>query len=66
MSSTLGSVVPLAMFLHSIFVSSGQVFSPRVYTSQGVPISVTGIAQVLLQKSLDTKRQVKSKPLNSN
>ena len=66
MNSTLGSVVPLAMFLHSIFVSSGQVFSPRVYTSQGVPISVTGIAQVLLQKSLDTKRQVKSKPLNSN
>ena len=66
MNSTLGSVVPLAMFLHSIFVSSGQVFSPRVYTSQGVPISVTGIAQVLLQKSLDTKREVKSKPLNSN
>ena len=65
-NSTLRSVVPLAMFLHSIFVSSGQVFSPRVYTSQGVPISVTGIAQVLLQKSLDTKRQVKSKPLNSN
>ena len=26
-----------------------QVFSPRVYTSQGVPISVTGIAQVYHQ-----------------
>ena len=65
MNSTLGSDVPLAMFLHTIFVSSGQVFSPRVYTSQGVPISVTGIAQVL-QKSLDRKKHVKSKPLNSN
>ena len=54
------------MFLHTLFLSAGQVFSPRVYTSQGVPISVTGIAQVLLQKSLDTKREVKSKPLNSN
>ena len=53
------------MFLHTLFDSSGQVFSPRVYTSQGVPISVTGIAQVL-QKSLDRKGQVKSKPLNSN
>ena len=38
------------MFLHTLFVSSGQVFSPRVYTSQGVPISVTGIAQVLQDK----------------
>ena len=65
MNSTLGSGVPLAMFLHTPFVSSGQVFSPRVYTSQGVPISVTGIAQVL-QKSLNKKRQMKSKPLNSN
>ena len=27
-------------------VTIEQVFSPRVYTSQGVPISVTGIAQV--------------------
>ena len=53
MNYTLGSVVPLAMFLHTLFVSSGQVFSPRVYTSQGVPISVTGIAQVLQKVSVE-------------
>jgi len=30
-----------------------EVFSPRVYTSQGVPISVTGIAQVKINGSVE-------------
>ena len=35
-----------------------QVFSPRVYTSQGVPISVTGIAQVDQTRESPSKMQI--------
>lgn len=46
------------LLLHFVFLRISlntmtlQVESPTVYTCQGVPISVTGIAQVLIQYQL--------------
>lgn len=41
--------LPLILFRISLNTMTLQVESPCVYTSQGVPISVTGIAQVKIQ-----------------